>query len=311
MSQILVGNAPCSWGALEFEETRGTRPIPYDQMLDELAEAGYTGSELGDWGYMPTEPDGLAAAFRRRGLDLTGAFVGIPLKDPAAHGPGQERVLEVARLLAQTAERLGQSIQPYLVLADDNGTDPVRVAHAGRVSPEMGLSDPEWRVFARGVERIARAVREETGLPTVFHHHCAGYVETPWEIDELLGRTDPELVGLVFDTGHYAFGAGGCHDLLSALRRYGDRVWYVHFKDFSPAVGRRAREEEWDYFQAVQHGVFCRLGEGCVDFPGVVAWLRSRGYRGYVTVEQDVLPGMGSPKENALRNRAYLRSIGL
>ncbi|MDX1522722.1 MAG: xylose isomerase, partial [Anaerolineae bacterium] len=68
---------------------------------------------------------------------------------------------------------------------------------------------------------------------------------------------------------------------------------------------------EWDYFQAVGHGVFCELGQGCIDFPAVLEWLRQRDYDGRILVEQDVLPGMGAPKESARRNRDYLRSIGL
>jgi inosose dehydratase len=51
------------------------------------------------------------------------------------------------------------------------------------------------------------------------------------------------------------------------------------------------------------------LGKGSVDFPAVLRWLAGRGYDGYVLVEQDVLPGMGSPRESARRNRGYLRSI--
>jgi inosose dehydratase len=38
-------------------------------------------------------------------------------------------------------------------------------------------------------------------------------------------------------------------------------------------------------------------------------WLTTRKYEGYTIVEQDILPGMGSPKESARRNREYLRSI--
>jgi hypothetical protein len=33
--------------------------------------------------------------------------------------------------------------------------------------------------------------------------------------------------------------------------------------------------------------------------------------KGRLTVEQDLLPGMGTPLESARRNRKYLRSIGL
>jgi len=48
-----------------------------------------------------------------------------------------------------------------------------------------------------------------------------------------------------------------------------------------------------------------------VDFPGVLQVLQAINYNGWIVVEQDVLPGMGSPKESAQRNREYLRSIGL
>lgn len=300
---LCVGNAPCSWGTLEFDQTQSGR-IGYAQMLDELAETGYTGTELGDWGYMPTDPARLRAELDKRGLVMLGAFVPVALKDPAAHQPGLERALRTARLLAAVAAEPA----PYLVLADDNGTVPERTRYAGRITPAHGLSAAEWRIFAEGVMRIARAVRDATGLRTAFHHHCAGYVETPEEIATLLELTDPELVGLVFDTGHYAYGSGG-GDVVAGLERFAGRIWYVHLKDCDPQVAARARSEQWDYFEAVRRGLFCELGRGSVDFPAVLRRLQSRGYRGYVVVEQDVLPGMGSPKESARRNREYLRSI--
>jgi len=133
-------------------------------------------------------------------------------------------------------------------------------------------------------------------------------VETPDEIAQLLELTDPEALGLVFDTGHYAFGSGG-GDSVEALQRFRDRVWYIHFKDCQPDVAAKSRAKGWDYFESLRHGVFCELGKGCVDLPAVLRWLRATGYSGYTLVEQDVLPGMGMPKESARRNREYLRSI--
>lgn len=314
MSEIEVGNAPCSWGTLEFASGQSDR-FDCDQMLDELTEAGYTGSELGDWGFMPTEPEPLAEKFAQRGLSLTGAFVPVALRHGAAHDPGLKQCLRVASLLRKTAEILSATLdhttEPFLVLADDNGTDPVRTQNAGRVEPDMALSADEWSVFASGADAIARAVRDGHGIRTVFHHHCAGFVETPGEIDSLLEETDPECLGLVFDTGHYAFGAGGCEGVAPALQRYASRIWYVHFKDVEPAVLESARRNGWNYFDAVRSGVFCELGDGCVDFPSVATWLRNEEYRGFVTVEQDVLPGMGTPFESACRDRAYLTEIGL
>jgi len=41
----------------------------------------------------------------------------------------------------------------------------------------------------------------------------------------------------------------------------------------------------------------------------VLRWLKLHSYAGYLLVEQDVLPGMGTPKESALRNREHLRSV--
>jgi inosose dehydratase len=306
-----VGNAPCSWGSLEFEGLEG-EAIGYAQMLDELAATGYTGTELGDWGYMPTDPNVLHEELQRRRLALVGAFVPVALKEPAAHAPGAAKALQVAQLLAEVHRRSASETSPFLVLADDNGTVPVRTQHAGRIEPAMGLSESEWSQFASGSMRIARAVKTEAGLRTVFHHHCAGYVETPEEIARLLTLTDPELLGLVFDTGHYTYGSGqfDAQSALSGLDRFADRIWYVHCKDCSGEVARQAAAGGWDYFKAVRHGVFCELGRGVVDFAASLKRLAAHGYKGWLLVEQDVLPGLGSPKESAQRNRDYLRSIG-
>jgi inosose dehydratase len=305
MSALKVGNAPCSWGTLEFEGAGGEQ-IGFARMLDELAAAGYTGTELGDWGYMPTAPAVLSAELGSRGLVMLGAFVPVALKDREAHEPGVAAALRTARLLCAVAT----SPKPFLVLADQNGAVAERTCNAGRVTRDMALSDAAWQVFAEGAERIARAVLSETGLRTAFHHHCAGYVETPDEIARFLELTDPDLVGLVFDTGHYAYGGGGGSvDVVAGLDRFRDRIWYIHFKDCEPAVAAAARARGWDYFEALRHGVFCELGKGCVDFPAVLRWLARSRYDGYVLVEQDVLPGMGAPAASARRNREYLRSI--
>jgi inosose dehydratase len=309
---IRFGNAPCSWGTIEgFGEG-----VPYPRMLDELVKAGYGGTELGDYGFMPTDPERLRAELAGRGLSMLGAYEGVYLKDRASYGDGEARVLRVARLLKAVADvntesSNGADWQPLLVLADEHSRDLPRVQRAGSIGPEHALNDADWRIFADGAERLARAVRDETGLRTVFHHHCGGYVETPDEIARFLSLTDPGLVGLVFDTGHYLYGSGGSdpQTVTAGLERFMDRVWYVHFKDMQPEVAARSRRSGLTYQQAVGEGVFCELGRGAVPFAAVLGQLREAGYGGWVTVEQDVLPGMGEPFLSARANRDYLAGI--
>jgi len=298
---IKIANAPCSWGVLEFD-LEG-QAAGFEQVLDEIKETGYEGSELGDWGFMPAIPEALKKELDQRQLAMVGAFVPVFLKDPSKHKAGAEAAVKTAQLMADA----GYS-EAFIVLADDNGSVPERTKNAGRVTAGMGLTTEEWKIFAQGAEYVAREVKAKTGLRTVFHHHCAGYVETPAEIDQLMALTDPALVGLVLDMGHYKFGGG---DPLSCLVKHQSRIWHIHFKDCHAELAAQSRKEGWDYFKSVGSGVFCELGKGSVDFPSIVAELKKQQYEGWIVVEQDVLPGMGNPKVCAQKNRTYIQSLGI
>jgi inosose dehydratase len=298
---IRVANAPCSWGALEFG--LDGQVMGYRTVLDEMAETGYEGTELGDWGFMPTDPEELSQVLNKKNLRLPGAFVPVALAHADAHEKGIKQALKTAGLMFHAGFQ-----DAFIILADENGTIPERVKNAGRIQPEIGLTETQWQTFAAGAEKVAAAVKEKFGMRTVFHHHCGGYIETPEETDQLMKRTDPELLGLCLDMGHCAFGGG---DPVEALKKYGTRIWHVHFKDFDPVVGRKAAELGWDYFKAVGNGVFCELGKGNVDFQSIASILKQRTYEGWIVVEQDIIPGMGTPKESAASNRKYIKSIGL
>jgi inosose dehydratase len=103
----------------------------------------------------------------------------------------------------------------------------------------------------------------------------------------------------------------GGGDPLAAITTYGSRIWHVHFKDCDPAIARRARAGAWDYHAAVGRGLFCELGRGMVPFADVGDALRLQNYAGWIVVEQDVLPGLGTPAASARRNREYLHGLGL
>lgn len=300
---IKIANAPCSWGALEFDLEEKSEEIGFEQVLDEIKETGYLGTELGDWGYMPTDPELLRTELDKRKLELLGAFVPVALANKSSHAGGVDTALRVAGLMYNAGFK-----NAFIVLADDNGSVPERTGNAGRITPKMGLSEEQWKVYAEGAEKIAKAVKDTYGIRTVFHHHCAGYVETPVEIEKLLNLTDPELLGLCLDMGHYAFGGG---DPVEALKKYGKRIWHVHFKDYSPEAAKASKEAHGDYFDALKRGVFCELGKGAVDFNTITNLLKDMGYNDWIVVEQDILPGMGDPKNCAQANRDYIKTLGL
>jgi inosose dehydratase len=298
---VRIANAPCSWGVIENieGETAG-----YRRVIDEMQEAGYVGTELGDWGFMPTDPVELRSELDARGLALVASWVSVSLQDASKHQASVDDAVRTARQLARVGGR-----DTLIVLGNEPYADPHRTRISGRVTPADGLTDAQWAVFAEGANLVARRVMDEAGIRTVIHPHIGTLVETEAEARRLLGMTDPSVLGLCLDTGHWTFGAGG--DPVAAVREFRDRVWHVHFKDCAPAVMAASRVNEWDGPESVGHGVFCELGKGCVDYPGMLRALDEVGYDGWIVVEQDVLPGMGDPLESARRNRAYLRSIGV
>jgi inosose dehydratase len=252
---------------------------------------------------MPSIPHELNAVLSDKNLQLLGAFVPVAMAKEEAHEAGVELALKTAGLMFDAGYK-----DAFIVLADENGSVDERTKNAGRITPEMGLKEEQWVTFASGAEKIAKVVKDKYGMRTVFHHHCGGYVETPQEVAKLMELTNPDLLGLCLDMGHFAFGGG---DPVEALEKYYNRIWHVHFKDFNPKIGQQALDEKFDYFKAVEAGVFCELGKGNVDFQTIVDILKRNEYDGWIVVEQDVLPGMGLPKKCAANNRTFISSLGL
>ena len=292
-----IGTAPVSWGIMEAEGWSGTQT--FATVLDEMTKAGYDGTELGPYGYFPTDPNGLNSELSSRGLKLVSAFVPIHLADSARHKSDFDEAMKVARLLNNSGSGL-------IVLADEmNGP---RMAVAGRVDDERdGMSPRQWSAAVEILNQIAHACRE-FGLLTAFHHHAGTLIETPVEIERLCGSTDPELIGLCLDTGHYLYGGG---DPADAIERYSSRIIHLHLKDVRLDVLQSVREDRVGFLDAVRRGVFCEIGEGAVNVPVITQKLTKLGYDGWLVVEQDVdasLPGV-NPLEFAIRSRQYLREV--
>jgi inosose dehydratase len=293
---IRIGTAPVSWGIMEVE-TSWERRQTFGSVLDEMVSAGYEGTELGPWDFLPTDPAKLTAELSRRNLRLISAFVPIALAEPEHHKKGIESALATARLLAAC----GASV---MVLAD--AMYDRRMAIAGTVVEERdGLAEQQWDSAARLLEDVARQAKA-LGVRSAFHHHAGTYIETPRETEQLLARTDPSLLGLCLDTGHYLYGGG---DPVKLARRHSARVWHLHLKDLRADVLDRVRSKGIGFLDAVSHGIFCELGAGSVDLLGVIRALQAGGYDGWAVFEQDIDPGQpgAAPLKSAARSRQYLR----
>ncbi|MFN2513669.1 MAG: TIM barrel protein [Pyrinomonadaceae bacterium] len=294
---IKVGNAPVSWGVMEVADWG--EQIPYGNVLDEIAKAGYAGTELGPYGYFPTEPNELAAELSARGLELVASFVPVPLAHPERHDAGYQEAMKVANLLAQTGARL-------IVLADE--MSKARMAVSGRVDETRdGMNQQQWEGAAQILGSIAESCRE-LGLSAVFHHHAGTFIETPKEVARLCDSIDADLLGLCLDTGHYLFGGG---DPVEAVRLYGARIRHLHLKDVQLPILESARRDGIGFLEAVRRGVFCELGDGAVDLNKVIQDMNAAGYSDWAIVEQDVDTRNEDvePFESALRSRQYLRNI--
>ena len=294
--QVRIATAPVSWGVL-MKDTPNVPP--YNQVLDEIREAGYVGTELGPYGYLPFEIPKLRDELERRGLTLISAFTIFNF----LAGKEDETVYREALETVQVLSALGCQ---NIVLSDVLFTVENRAKRAGRIRRQDSLNDAEWDQAAANVDAFARVVKEEYGMRCTAHPHIGGYLETDFEIDALLERTDPNLVGLCFDMAHIAYGGG---DPIAVLDKWRDRTWYLHIKECNGHVREEVTTRGGDYYDGVQSGVFPELGQGTIDWPGINRILHEIDYDGWGTVEQDILPEMGiDALASARRNRAFLRA---
>jgi len=284
-----VGTASVNWG---FDPLyRWTSPPSFEQMLAEMAESGYEGTEISY--HFPTDVPALRAALDRHRLRAAATFHTVELLDHARHAA------ELARMLP-VADRLQALGCDTLILSDE--ATPRRLVVAGRVADDGsdGLTDAQWHALAAGLDLMGSTLRER-GMRAVFHPHVGTYVETRAEIDRLCALTDPDLLGLCPDTGHLAY-AGA--DPEAVFVDYAPRIWYVHLKDVDAEALRQVRAERLDFAAAVRRGLFVPLGEGMVRMNSIFGALRTAGYDGWVIVEQDAPT---DPLTAAKASRAFLR----
>ena len=283
-----VAVAPILWNNDDLPDL--APPVPFERVLDEIAAAGYEGTELAS--NAPRDAKLLREELQRRRLRLAGAFLALDFFESPL-----ERELEQAGLLSRLLREAGAG-----VLVAGPAEHSQRMASAGGAR-RPATTSADYERIAKGLERVAERCRQEN-VVLAFHNHAGTFIETAEELEELCRRTDPALVRLCLDVGHLIIGGG---DPVRAVERHGQRIVYVHMKDVDPGVLEHMRAGQAGFIEGLRERVFCELGHGCLDLAGVVAALREQKFEGWVVIEQDT--SFLKPFESAVESRARFREV--
>lgn len=295
LDRVRVGSAPDSWGVWFPDDPL---QVPWPRFLDEVAEAGYEWIELGPYGYLPADPSRLRTETERRGLRVSAGTVFTALhRGPAVW---EETWAHVSRVAALT-EAMGAE---HLVAIPSFWRDD----KTAELIESSELTAQQWRHLASGTERLARQVRDRYGLELVVHPHADTHIDTEQNVTRFLDATDPALVGLCLDTGHYAYCGG---DSVRLIETYGERLGYLHLKQVDPAVLREVVAEGTPFGPAVARGVMCEPPGGLPALEPVLQAAQALGVDLFAIVEQDMYPcPPDQPLPIATRTRRFLRSCG-
>jgi len=297
MNKVTIATAPCSWGVWYFDGTPSKTPA--EIFLNQAAEAGYKALELGPDGYLPTEPSALKNALSSRGMSVAAGT--------ACWAFDQfENFFKFQSQLDNLCQRISSLDGKYLVVMDES--DVGLYSEKKKYFPLA-----EWQKYLSMFRDIGKYTQSEYGIATVFHPHIKSLIETEKEITLLMEYTDLDLC---FDTGHHAYvngtGLPGDTSVRDFLKKYANRIPYLHFKQVDGAIYKKVMTEHLDSDTAFNIGVMCDLPDGIIDFMDIKTTLDEICFEGIAVVESD-MPTATTEKAfaSAKRNLTYLRDIGL
>ncbi|HML45963.1 MAG TPA: myo-inosose-2 dehydratase [Clostridia bacterium] len=291
-NKVKLGIAPIGWTNDDLPDLGGENT--FEQCISEMALAGFTGSEIGN--KYPQDPAVLKPYLDIRGLTICNAWFSSLFTSEPYEVTIQNFIKHRDRLHALGARVIGASEQGNSIQGKPDNI-------FGSTKP--AYTDEQWATIVKGYNEMG-ALAKAVGMTLTVHHHMGTGIQTVAEIDRLMDSVDPDLVYLLFDSGHLTF-AG--IDPLPVLKKYVRRVRHVHLKDVRLAVRDQARREGWSFLTAVRAGVFTVPGDGDVDFAPLLDILAEAGYEGWVVVEAEQDPAKANPFAYAVKARAYIREV--
>lgn len=304
---ITITTAPCCWGV---DDVNNPHLPAWEKVLDETQKAGFGGLELGPYGYLPLDLPQVSAALVQRCLKIVAGTIFDDLVTPSNLDNLLRQTDEICALITQLPKpevHPGQRYAaPYLTVMDW-GHD-ARDFAAGHFERALRLDDKSWQGMIDNIRAISTLARDKYGVRATIHPHAGGYIEFADELQRVVDDIPADLAGLCLDTGHMAYSG---MDPVATLRKYWDRVDYIHFKDIDADIYAQVMEEHIRFFDACAKGVMCPIGRGSIDYQSVRALLTELGYGGYITIEQERDPrNTGSILDDLAASRAFLAHAG-
>lgn len=302
-----ICGAPCSWG---IDTVSNPLNPPWQRVIREAHEVGYSAIELGPYGYLPIND--IPTVTEELEKNNLGVIVGVIFDDLLTENHYEEllrQVDQICALLSRLPKLPSEPGQrrpaPYLTVMDFGHPERDSVAGHSDLAPR---ADQEiWTTLTRHFKGLCEKANSY-GIRPVIHPHCGGYVEFGDEIDRIAEEIPDEMAGFCLDTGHLAY-AG--LDAAQWLRKYKDRLDYVHFKDINGAVYKNAMERRLNFLESCHEGAFCPIGQGIIDYQAVRAALLEIDYNGYICIEQERDPKYADQAMQTERASVeYLKGIG-
>ena len=287
--KVKLGIAPIAWTNDDMPDLG--KENTFEQCVSEMALAGFTGSEVG--GKYPTDTKVLKKTLELRGIQICNQWFSSFLISRPYEETEAEYEKATDFLKEMGAKVIGVSEQSYSI--QGNMEQPVWEG-------KYVMNEEEWKLLADGLNKLGKIAKNK-GMTLTFHHHMGTVVQTEEEIDRFMELVDPDLVYLLFDSGHLSF-AG--IDPEKVLKKYVNRVKHVHLKDIRREMVEKSREERWSFLRGVREGVFTVPGDGDVDFGPIFRILEEAAYEGWVVVEAEQDPAKANPLAYAKKARAYI-----
>jgi inosose dehydratase len=267
-----VGCQTYTWQALL---EHGGEQWRFEAIVEAIALAGFEGLETTPTmlGELFDRPERCRALLASNGLRLAALALSSPTgwTDPARED--QDFAL---------AERAIRFLEPF--------GPGARLALGGGRSTTSDDRDAQFEQMLRRYHQVAeRAVAR--GLVVNVHPTSApgSILRARADYDRLAAALDPALLSLGPDTGHIV---RGDEPPLDFIQRHFERITHLHLKD------------------ARAGGDYAFMGTGDADLPAVVAFVRERGYAGWLIAEEESEASRADPAGSVRACREYLRALG-